>query len=62
MTYKKGDRIALVQTADPHTELRPGDLGTVRRLDASLSTLYVTWDSGSTLSILLDGGDEVRTA
>ncbi|XUL90009.1 DUF4314 domain-containing protein [Streptomyces galilaeus] len=62
MTYKKGDRIALVHTTDPHTELKPGDEGTVQRLDASLSMLYVKWDSGSTLSMLLDDGDEVTTA
>ncbi|MDX3205078.1 DUF4314 domain-containing protein [Streptomyces scabiei] len=59
MTYKNGDRIALVHTTDPHTQLRPGDEGTVQRFDASLSMLSVKWDSGSTLSILLDDGDEV---
>ncbi|MEH0430324.1 DUF4314 domain-containing protein [Streptomyces stelliscabiei] len=62
MTYKKGDRIALVATADPHTELKPGDEGTVHRLDVGLLILYVDWDSGSTLSMLLDDGDEVRPA
>ncbi|MEU6475365.1 DUF4314 domain-containing protein [Streptomyces sp. NPDC047017] len=62
MTYKKGDRVALVHTTDPHTELQPGDEGTVRRYDAGLSTLRVAWDSGSTLSMLLDDGDEVRSA
>ncbi|WP_438470874.1 DUF4314 domain-containing protein [Streptomyces asiaticus] len=62
MTYKMGDRVALVQTTDPHTGLKPGDEGSVRRFDASLSLLYVTWDSGSTLSMLLDDGDEVRPA
>ncbi|MFE9770615.1 DUF4314 domain-containing protein [Streptomyces sp. NPDC005931] len=62
MTLKKGDRVALVQTTDPHTELKPGDEGTVHRFDAGLSILYVNWDSGSTLSMLLDDGDEVRPA
>jgi hypothetical protein len=56
MTYKKGDRIALVHTTDSHTELKPGDEGTVH------SILSVSWDSGSTLSMLLDDGDEVRPA
>ncbi|MGW1064333.1 DUF4314 domain-containing protein [Streptomyces aureus] len=62
MTYKRGDRIALVHTTDPHTELKPGDKGTVRRFDARLSILSVSWDGGSSLSMLLDDGDEVRPA
>ncbi|UUU31923.1 DUF4314 domain-containing protein [Streptomyces sp. CA-210063] len=59
MTYKKGDRIALVYTTDPHTQLKPGDEGTVQRFDVGLCMLYVEWDSGSRLSMLLDDGDEV---
>ncbi|MFE2034241.1 DUF4314 domain-containing protein [Streptomyces scopuliridis] len=62
MTYKRGDRIALVHTTDPHTNLTEGDEGTVFRYDPNLAQLYVTWDSGSTLSMLLDDGDEVRPA
>ncbi|MEU4166171.1 DUF4314 domain-containing protein [Streptomyces sp. NPDC026665] len=62
MTYKKGDRLALVHTTDPHTELKPGDQGTVTGFDAGLSILYVAWDSGSGLSMLLADGDEVRPA
>ncbi|TQK44376.1 uncharacterized protein DUF4314 [Streptomyces sp. SLBN-118] len=62
MTYKRGDRIALVHTTDPHTDLTEGDEGTVTRYDPNLAQLNVTWDSGSTLSMLLDDGDEVRPA
>lgn len=62
MTYAKGDRIALVHTDDPHTDLRPGDTGTVTRYDPNLAQLSIAWDSGSTLSMLLDDGDEVRPA
>ncbi|MFJ4688016.1 DUF4314 domain-containing protein [Streptomyces sp. NPDC088789] len=62
MTYKKNDRIALVHTTDPYTDLRPGSEGTVRRFDAGLDILHVAWDAGSSLSMLLDGGDEVRPA
>ncbi|MCZ4099827.1 DUF4314 domain-containing protein [Streptomyces sp. H39-C1] len=62
MTYKRGDRIALIHTTDPHTDLTEGDEGTVHRYDPNLAQLYVTWDSGSTLSMLLDDGDEVRPA
>lgn len=62
MTYKRGDRIALVHTTDPYTHLTEGDQGTVKRYDADLAQLYVDWDNGSTLSMLLDDGDEVRPA
>ncbi|MFB7742458.1 DUF4314 domain-containing protein [Streptomyces sp. NPDC056132] len=62
MTYKRGDRVALVHTTDPHTSLTEGDEGTVRRYDTTLAQLSVAWDSGSTLSLLLDDGDEVRPA
>ena len=55
-----GDRIALVATDDPHTRLRPGDQGTVTRWDPAHGQLDVNWDSGSTLSMLLDDGDRVR--
>jgi hypothetical protein len=55
-----GDRIALVATDDPDTRLRPGDQGTVTRWDPAQSQLHVNWDSGSTLSMLLDEGDRVR--
>ncbi|MGW3246625.1 DUF4314 domain-containing protein [Streptomyces sp. NPDC001070] len=58
--YRAGQRIALVRTTDNHTELRPGDEGTVRSFNHALQQLNVTWDSGSRLSMLLDDGDEVR--
>lgn len=62
MIYKRGDCIALVHTTDPHTDLIEGDEGTVKRYDPNLAQLYISWDSGSTLSMLLDDGDEVRPA
>ena len=58
--YQPGDRIALVATDDPGTRLRPGDQGTVTRWDPAHGQLDVRWDSGSTLSMLLDDGDRVR--
>jgi hypothetical protein len=30
MPYRPGDRVALVHTTDPHTNLKPGDEGTVQ--------------------------------
>jgi len=58
--FERGDRVALEHTDDPHTKLRPGDEGTVTRYDPKLGQLDVSWDSGSTLSMLLDDGDRVR--
>lgn len=59
--YQPGQRIALVTTTDPHTDLRAGDEGTVRSYNPALQQLNVDWDSGSRLSMLLDDGDAVRT-
>ncbi|MGY4898594.1 DUF4314 domain-containing protein [Micromonospora aurantiaca (nom. illeg.)] len=58
-TYQVGDRVALEHTSDPHTRLRPGDEGTVRRYDPDQRVLEVNWDSGSRLSMLLGEGDRV---
>ncbi|MGC5288897.1 DUF4314 domain-containing protein [Micromonospora sp. DT231] len=60
MTYQSGQRIALVHTSDPHTRLRPGDTGTVRRHDQQQNIVEVTWDSGSALSMCLDAGDRIQ--
>jgi hypothetical protein len=58
--FERGDRVALEHTDDPHTRLRPGDEGTVTRYDPKSAQLDVRWDSGSTLSMLLNDGDRVR--
>jgi hypothetical protein len=60
MTCQRGDRIVLVLTSDPHTRLVPGTTGTVTSYDASLGHLAVAWDDGSTLTMLLHDGDQVR--
>jgi hypothetical protein len=58
--FMRGDRVALEHTGDPDTRLRPGDEGTVTRYDPGPGQLDVRWDSGSTLSMLLNDGDRVR--
>jgi Domain of unknown function (DUF4314) len=60
VTYQAGDRVALVHTADPYTRLTPGTAGTVTGYDDRLGQLGVAWDDGSTLSMLLRDGDQVR--
>jgi len=58
--FMRGDRIALEHTGDSGTRLRPGDEGTVTRYDPGPGQLDVRWDSGSTLSMLLNDADRVR--
>ncbi|WP_063763868.1 DUF4314 domain-containing protein [Actinoplanes subtropicus] len=60
MTYRSGQRIVLVHTDDPFTDLRPGDKGTVTAFDAHQQMVAVSWDSGSELSMCLDAGDRIR--
>lgn len=48
---KPGTRVRLVSTSDLHTRLKPGDEGTVSLIDA-LGTLFVDWDSGSSLGLV----------
>lgn len=51
-----GQRIQLVSTSDQYTRLKPGDRGTVRRVD-HLGTVHVNWDNGSRLG-LVPGEDD----
>jgi hypothetical protein len=55
-----GQRIALVRTDDPFTDLRPGDSGTVMAYYDDTHTVDVDWDRGAELSLRLDDGDEIR--
>lgn len=56
VTIEKGQRVRLVHTSDPYTDLTRGCLGTVGRVDA-LGTVHINWDSGSRLG-LVPGVDE----
>jgi Domain of unknown function (DUF4314) len=61
MTFNPGDRVELVATTDPFTDLRRGDRGTVTRVRGFPEpTIDIHWDGGSTLSILPDAGDRIR--
>jgi hypothetical protein len=60
VTYQAGDRVALVHTSDPYTRLTPGTAGTVTRYDPDPGQLDMAWDDGSSLSMLLRDGDQVR--
>jgi Domain of unknown function (DUF4314) len=61
MAFNPGDRVELVATNDPFTDLRRGDRGTVTGVRGFPEpTIDVQWDGGSTLSILPDTGDRIR--
>lgn len=57
-TFSRGDRVQLVSTSDPVTQLKPGDQGTVGFTD-SMGTIHVKWDSGSSLGIIPEDGDVI---
>jgi hypothetical protein len=48
-----GQRVRLVSTDDPYTDLRPGATGTIRDIDDA-GTRHVTWDDGSGLGLIPD--------
>ncbi|WP_099332779.1 DUF4314 domain-containing protein [Actinomyces minihominis] len=51
MSAKRGQRVRLVYTSDPYSDLLAGSEGTVMFVDA-LGTVHVAWDSGSTLGLI----------
>lgn len=55
----RGDRVTLEYTDDADTRRWRGDEGTVTGYDPNLGQ-FVSWSSGSTLSMLLNDGDRVR--
>ena len=59
-TYQPQQRVALIHTDDPYTDLRPGDTGTVVFHDPAQHTVSIAWDSGSRLAMRLDGGDRIE--
>lgn len=62
MTFKHGERVELVFTDDPHTNLVQGDKGTVIRDQEQIGqrVIDIAWDNGSTLSMIPSSGDEVK--
>jgi hypothetical protein len=61
MECTPADRVELHATKDPSTRLRPGDRGTVTDVtDRPEPTIAIQWDTGSTLAILPDAGDQIR--
>ena len=56
---KVGDRIELVHMDDSLTRLKPGDKGTIYKIDEYEELIWVKWDSGENLA-LIKGYDKYR--
>lgn len=50
--FEIGDRIKLVYTDDPYTQLKTGDKGTIEFINQI--QISINWDNGSNLSMLPD--------
>lgn len=51
---KVGDRIELILMNDTWTNLKPGDKGTVKKIDENQELIWVDWDNGEMLALLVD--------
>ena len=51
---KVGDRVELILMNDTWTNLQPGDRGTVRKIDENQELIWVDWDNGEYLAMLVD--------
>ena len=56
---KVGDKVELIETDDSMTDLKPGDKGTVFKIDEEQELIWVNWDNGEQLA-LLDGVDKYK--
>ena len=52
-SVKIGDRIELIFINDTWTELKPGDKGTVNKIDENQEIIWVDWDNGEQLALLI---------
>jgi len=51
---KVGDRVELLEMADSWTKLKPGDKGTIYKIDENQELIWVDWDNGENLALLVD--------
>lgn len=50
---KIGDKVELVHTDDTMTTLKPGSKGTVTAVDEDQELIWVKWDNGEKLALLI---------
>ena len=58
-SLKVGDRVELAYMEDTLTDLKPGNQGTVYKIDATEELIWINWDNGEQLA-LLDGYDKYK--
>jgi hypothetical protein len=58
-SIKVGCRVELVYMDDTLTDLKPGDQGTVYRIDMTEDLIWVNWDNGEQLALII-GIDEYK--
>lgn len=52
-TVKVGDRVQLVFMNDTWSDLKPGDKGTVFKIDENQELVWINWDNGEQLALLI---------
>ena len=57
LCYPPGTRVELVSMNDPFSELKPGDRGSVIKVD-DIGTCHIAWDCGSYLGAVIE--DKIR--
>jgi len=50
---KVGDKVELIFINDTWTDLKPGDRGTVLKIDENQELIWVDWDNGEQLALLV---------
>jgi len=50
---KKGDRVEILEMQDTMTSLTKGSKGTVKRIDEDEELIWVDWDNGEELALLI---------
>ena len=50
---KIGDRVQLEFINDTWTNLKPGDKGTIYKIDENQELIWIDWDNGEQLALLI---------
>jgi len=50
---KIGDRVELIEMNDTWTNLKPGDKGNIFKIDDNQELIWVNWDNGEQLALLV---------
>ena len=50
---KIGDRVELIHMDDSLTDLKPGDRGTIYKIDKTEELIWVYWDKGEQLALII---------